>query len=68
MPPTVATQLCRAKQQAKLRLLADYHGVRTGTVPVFCWCEAEVVRVDPAEVRRGVTGSCGPGCRERAAA
>lgn len=39
-------------------------GVRTDELRVTCWCEVSVVAVPAADVRAGITRTCGaPGCR-----
>lgn len=50
----------------------DYLRRRTPTIGpddlgCLCWCEAEIVAVPAAEIRRCLTRSCGrPGCEEQA--
>lgn len=61
----------RAAKKYRTRIAiarGDLFGQRTGTVPVTCWCEADVVRV-PLDAVGASTDSCGrPGCREPQAA
>lgn len=66
---TEAQHRAARKARAKLTVLrTDPRGDRTGTVPVTCWCEADIVRL-PIDQVGVTTASCGrPGCREPLAA